>query len=60
MGILFIVSTATNDPEESTGLDGALQGLSAQPFGEVMLGALGVGLMLYGLYQIVRSRYDVM
>lgn len=60
LGILFIVSTATSEPEESTGLDGALQGLAAQPFGEVALGALGVGLMLYGVYQMVRSRYDVM
>lgn len=60
LGILFIVSTATAEPEESTGLDGALQGLAAQPFGEVALGALGVGLMLYGVYQMVRSRYDVM
>ena len=60
LGVLFLVSTATADPEDSTGLDGALQGLKAQPFGEAALGVLAVGLMLYGVYLLLRSRYEVM
>nr|WP_276510975.1 DUF1206 domain-containing protein [Micrococcus endophyticus] len=60
LGVLFLVSTATADPEDSTGLGGALQGLAAQPFGEAALGVLAVGLMLYGVYLMLRSRYEVM
>lgn len=60
LGVLVVVSTATADPEDSTGLDGALQGIADQPFGEAALGVLAVGLMLYGVYLMLRSRYDVM
>lgn len=42
------------------GLDGALQGIADQPLGEAALGVLADGLMLYGVYLMLRSRYDVM
>lgn len=57
VGILFIVAAVTVDPEKSTGLDGALKSLAELPFGVVILVAVGLGLIAYGLYTFVRARY---
>lgn len=58
LGILVAVAAFTADPGRSTGLDGALHALRGQPFGELALGAVGVGLMCYGLYTgILRARF---
>ena len=60
LGVLVLVTTITNDPEESTGLDGALKALRDQPFGVWLLGAVALGLMAYGVFMVVRSRYQRM
>ncbi|MHA7280820.1 DUF1206 domain-containing protein [Arthrobacter sp. MDT2-2] len=60
LGILVIGATVTNDPEKSTGLDGALKALRDQPFGPWLLGAVAVGLMAYGVFMVVRSKYQRM
>ncbi|MEO6530055.1 MAG: DUF1206 domain-containing protein, partial [Specibacter sp.] len=52
VGLLFIVATVQADPEESTGLDGALRAVREQPFGTYLLTLMGAGLICYGLYQI--------
>ena len=57
VGILFIVAAVTLDPESSTGLDGALKSLAELPFGAVILVAIGLGLIAYGVYTFVRARY---
>ncbi|UWX97312.1 DUF1206 domain-containing protein [Arthrobacter zhaoxinii] len=58
LGVLLTVAAVQADPEESTGLDGALHTLRDQPYGVVALAAVGVGLMLYGLYMgIIRARF---
>lgn len=56
VGLLVIVATVQADPEESTGLDGALKALRSQPFGVYALVFIGVGLGCYGLFQIAKSR----
>src|SRR5699024_7908228 len=60
VGILIVVSAATGDPEEFTGIDGALKGMRDQPFGPYLLLAVGLGLVLYGGFLALRSRYDRM
>lgn len=60
LGLLLIIATVKNNPEESTGLDGALKSLQEQPFGIWILGAVALGLIAYGLYMIVRARYQRM
>ncbi len=60
LGVLVVVATVTNNPEQSTGLDGALKTLRDQPFGAWLLGAVAVGLMAYGVFMIIRSRYQRM
>ncbi|MFC0582151.1 DUF1206 domain-containing protein [Micrococcoides hystricis] len=60
VGLLFIVATAKNNPEESTGIDGALKAMLDQPFGQPLLAAVGAGLVLFGIYLFMRSAYDRM
>lgn len=60
VGALFVLAVVQHDPSQSTGMDGALKTLLAQPFGPWLLGAVGLGLVLYGVYEFLRSRYDRM
>ena len=58
LGILLTLAAVNANPEQSTGLDGALHTLREQPFGVVALAAVGIGLVLYGLYTgIIRARF---
>ncbi len=56
LGLLFIVATLQANPEESTGLDGALRSVRAQPFGIYALVFIGIGLGCYGIYMVFKSR----
>lgn len=60
VGLLFIVATFQHDPQDATGLDGALKSIRDQPFGPPALFAVAVGLMAYGVFLFLRSRYDQM
>ncbi|RZU63577.1 uncharacterized protein DUF1206 [Zhihengliuella halotolerans] len=60
LGLLFVVATVQNDPNDSRGLDGALQSVRDQPYGPWWLLALAAGLVLYGAYQVLRARFDTM
>ncbi|SDZ30941.1 DUF1206 domain-containing protein [Herbiconiux ginsengi] len=56
VGVLFVVAAATYDAEKASGLDGALKALTDLPFGVVVLVAVGVGLIFYGLFLGARAR----
>lgn len=45
------------NPDEARGLDGALATLQEQPFGPYLLGAVGLGLVMYGVYCWVNAAY---
>lgn len=60
VGLLFIVATLQHDPQDATGVDGALKSVRDQPFGPAALVAMAVGLMAYGIFLFLRSRYDQM
>lgn len=55
-GLLITIATLNAHPDQSTGLDGGLRALRAQPFGVYLLAAVGAGLICYGLYMVVRAR----
>ncbi|MBY6348810.1 DUF1206 domain-containing protein [Rhodococcoides corynebacterioides] len=59
-GLLVAVSVFTSDPSKSTGLDGAVKTLGAQPYGQVLLVLAGLGIGLYGLYAFVLARRATM
>lgn len=58
VGLLFVVATVQQDPEEATGMDGALRALLDQPAGPALLAGVGLGLVLFGVYSLMRSRYQ--
>jgi hypothetical protein len=49
------VGAITFDPGKTGGLDGALKSLTQLPYGVVLLVAIGLGLIAYGVFWCVRS-----
>ncbi|WNF24942.1 DUF1206 domain-containing protein [Mesobacillus jeotgali] len=60
VGFFFIRTAYTHNPNESKGLGGALTELANQPFGQFLLAIMAAGLILYGIYQIIKGRYQQM
>jgi hypothetical protein len=60
VGFFFIKTAYTHDANHSKGLGGALDEMASQPFGQFLLALVAVGLILYGIYQIIRGRYQHM
>lgn len=56
VGALLILAVSQHDPNKSTGLDGALKTLGAQPYGATLLIVAGLGIITYGLYNFVMAR----
>jgi len=59
-GVLFVIASVTEDPHKAAGLDAALRGLAAAPFGAALLCAVAAGLVAYGIFCIARARYERM
>jgi hypothetical protein len=57
VGILFGAAAFTSDASKAKGLDGAVQALAELPFGKVILTAVALGLIAFGVYSFVRARY---
>jgi len=57
IGIFVIKAAVEYDPQESIGLDGALQKLAHASYGPYLLGITAAGLVCYGLYCLVDARY---
>ena len=57
IGIFVVRAAVQFDPQEAKGLDAALQELASQPFGTLLLTLVALGLLLFGVYAIVRARY---
>ena len=55
VGVLLGIAAVTADASQATGMDGALRALVALPFGGVLLHVVGVGLIAYGVYALVRA-----
>lgn len=56
VGLLFVWAAITFDPQKATGMDGALKTLQQQPFGMVLLIAMGLGFACFGVYCFAWSR----
>jgi hypothetical protein len=57
VGGLFGYAAITHDPDKSGGLDQALQTLLGYPFGQVLLVAIGAGIVAYGLFCFAWARH---
>lgn len=56
VGGSIINAAVTRNPEEAQGTEGVLQSLVGNPW---LLGAMGLGLVFYGVYQWVKARYRI-
>lgn len=54
IGGFFLVAAVQADPSEARGVGGALSTMRDTPW---LLGLVALGLIAYGLYQLVRARY---
>ena len=57
VGVLCCYAAVTQDPHKSGGVDDALFRVLSEPFGPVLLGAIGLGLVCYGLFTLARARH---
>ncbi|WP_083713534.1 DUF1206 domain-containing protein [Brachybacterium sp. P6-10-X1] len=60
VGALLGWAGISTDPRKATGLDGALHTMAGLPEGKVMMLVIGGGLIIFGLYCFLRSRYQDM
>ncbi|WP_040163814.1 DUF1206 domain-containing protein [Microbacterium gorillae] len=58
MGILILTAAITSDPDKAGGMDGALHTLMGTPLGPVSVAVVGIGLIAYGLFCMLRARYE--
>ena len=57
IGGFVLMSAMQADPSEARGLGGALRTLQQQDYGPWLLLIVALGLVAYGLYNLVRARY---
>lgn len=57
LGILFVIAAVEHDPQKGGGLDDALKTMLDQPYGPVLLTAVGAGIAAYGVYCFARARH---
>lgn len=57
VGIFLILAADANDAGASKGLDQTLRTVAAAPFGRLLLLAVAIGLVAYGLYSLVEMRF---
>lgn len=55
VGGLIVFGAIAYDPSKAGGLDGSLRTLTTFPFGVVLLIAIALGLIAYGLFWVVRA-----
>jgi hypothetical protein len=56
-GFFLVRAALTFNPEEAQGLDETLATLARQPYGFVLLGAVALGLISFGIYSILLMRW---
>lgn len=56
VGALFVVAAITFDPNQAGGLDEALRTLRQQPYGQILLTVVALGIACFGLYCFAWSR----
>ena len=57
IGVFFIIAALQRNPGQAKGLSGALGALLAQPFGNLLLAIVALGLLAYGVYSLAQARY---
>jgi hypothetical protein len=59
IGLFLVGAGLTADPSQAGGLGRAFETVRAQPFGRILLGALGIGFVAFAIYCFVEARYRI-
>lgn len=59
IGGFLVYAGWTSDPSEAGGMTTAFEAVRAQPYGQVLLAALALGLVAFAVYCFVEARYRV-
>jgi len=57
IGIFLIVAALHHNPHQARGIGGTLVLLAQQPFGQLLLLLVALGLVAYGIYSFAEARY---
>ncbi len=57
IGAFFVTAAVNRSPGQARGLGGTLRALQGQPYGPWLLAVVALGLIAYGVYNLVRARY---
>ncbi|HZZ98241.1 MAG TPA: DUF1206 domain-containing protein [Jatrophihabitantaceae bacterium] len=57
VGVLFLTAAIQFDPKKARGVDGALRALRDNPVGPWLLGAVALGLIMFGLFGFCEARW---
>lgn len=57
IGVLIVIAAVQYDPNQAKGVDGALKSLVGQPYGQVLLSIVALGLLAYGLYGLAEAKF---
>ena len=57
IGTFLVLAAWRSNPGEARGVGGALRTLQQQPYGPFILGAVALGLVAYGAYQLILARH---
>lgn len=60
VGVLFGIAAIRNDADAAAGLDGALATLRELPSGNVVLSVVALGFIFFGVYALIRCRYEIL
>jgi hypothetical protein len=58
LGYLFVKAAWNRNPSQAESTEGAFDFLRDNPMGDVMLAAVAIGLLGYGIFMFVRARYS--
>jgi len=60
IGVLLVRAGWTYDPSKVGGIGQSLNALASQPLGRILFGAVALGLIAFGVFELATARYRVM
>ena len=60
VGVMVMWAAISSDPEKARGFDAAFKEVLTLPAGGIILATIGVGFVLYGVYSVLRAKYQEM
>lgn len=60
VGIMVAWAAISADSDKARGLDAAFDEMRSLPAGGILLAAVGIGFILYGIYSVLRAKYQQM